>query len=113
MGSQTLLADVPTVILLEIVAKAMLVLRNCVLTNLGPGAGRVKTANAFKYFVDLPLQTFYNYVLWWRRAPAEHRYTQIVIFLVACAILAIGFFWRDPLFLPGATPNGTPMATPF
>jgi hypothetical protein len=98
VGSQELMKDVPTVILLEIVAQAMLVLRNCVLTNLGEGAQRVKAAKAFRYLVDLPLKVFYNYVLWWRRSPAAHRYTQALIFLVACAILAIGFVWRDDLF---------------
>lgn len=98
VGSQELMKDVPTVILLEIVAQAMLVLRNCVLTNLGDGAEKVKAARAFRFCVDLPLKVFYNYVLWWRRSPAAHRYTQALIFLLACAILAIGFVWRDDLF---------------
>jgi len=79
----------------------MLVLKNCVLANFGhEAAKKVKAAAPFKLFVDMPLKVFYNYVLWWRRAPAAHRYTQASVFVIACAILAIGFFWRESLFFP-------------
>jgi len=110
VGLQRLIADVPTVILLEIVSKALLVLRNCILTNLGEGAQKVKAATSFKYMVDWPLRIFYYYVRWWRQAPAAHRYAQATVFSLACVLLAMGYWWRNLLFSRGFDGFGWIMA---
>jgi hypothetical protein len=101
VGLQRLIADVPTVILLEIVSKTLLVLRNCILTNLGQGAQKVKAATSFRYLVDLPLRAFYYYVKWWRQAPTVHRYAQTTLFSLACVLLVAGYWGRSLLFSRG------------
>src|SRR5262249_29312623 len=60
VGTEELLRDLPSLVLLEILAVALLVLRNCILTVFGPNARKIRRNIIFFLGVDLPLRTFYG-----------------------------------------------------
>ena len=101
VGTEELLRDLPSLVLLEILAVALLVLRNCILTVFGPNARKVKKNMLFFLGVDLPLRTFYGTVLFLRRAPQAWVALQIGLSVLALLTLLVGVTWRNEiLFSP-------------
>ena len=93
--------DLPSLVLLEILAVALLVLRNCILTVFGPNARKVKNNLLFFLGVDLPLRTFYGTVLFLRRAPQSWVAVQVGLAVLAVQTLLVGINWRNEiLFSP-------------
>lgn len=95
VGATDLAESLPAVVLLDILATAALVLRNCVLTALGPAGKKVEGRNLYRYFLDWPLRLFHSYLHWWRRTPADERYWRMVIWCVAAALLLVGVGARN------------------
>ena len=98
VGSEELTRDVPTGVLLEIFAHALLVFRNCVLNLFPPEFQRRIRRNPIYIFgIGLPLDAFYSAAMLSRRAPAWKLMIGISVLLICVVTLVIAAFWRDPL----------------
>jgi hypothetical protein len=96
VGAESLSRDVPTLVLLQIIATAMLVLRNCLLGVFDPSAiRRVKRNPLYRYGLDAPLRAFHSMVLLARGAP-EAVFTAFLGVMVLCVLaLIVGVIWWD------------------
>lgn len=97
VGTEELLRDIPRVILLEIVAVSMLVLRNCVLGIFGERAAKVRSHPLYMLGIDYPLRVFYGLVLFLRRAPRAWKFLLATAAIVSALALAVGLYWRRPI----------------
>ena len=97
VGTEALLRDMPLLVLFEILAVSLLVLRNCLLGVFGPNAEKVKSNPIYSFGVDLPLRAFYSLVLFLRRAPGSWIAIQVGLFILAVLALFVGITWRDPI----------------
>jgi hypothetical protein len=92
---------VPFLVVSEIVLKALLVLRSCLLGSLSEKAARrIRASNLFRWCFDMPLRALYGLVTFTRSAPAFQ--TSIVVGLTIFASLAlfIGLKWTDAIIRP-------------
>jgi patatin-related protein len=101
VGQESLLNDVPHLVLLEILATALLVLRNCVLTLLGKRAGAVAAHPLYRFGLDYPLRAFRGMVLLLRRAPERAGSVLAGTGVLAAVLLAIGVTWRKEILFAG------------
>jgi multidrug transporter EmrE-like cation transporter len=84
-------------VLLEILATALLVTRNCVLQVFGPQADRIRRNPIYRVCVSFPLRSFYWLAVVIRRSPASTG-TALLTVLVACLLaLATAIVFRDSL----------------
>jgi hypothetical protein len=103
VGGEELTRDMPTGVLLEIFAHALLVFRNCVLNLFQPEFQRRIRRNPIYIFgLGLPLDAFYSATMLSRRAPAWKLMIGISVLVICVVALAIAAFWRDPLLWSGA-----------
>jgi predicted acylesterase/phospholipase RssA len=102
VGGEELTRDMPTGVLLEIFAHALLVFRNCVLNLFQPEFQRRIRRNPIYIFgIGLPLDAFYSAAMLSRRAPAWKLMIGISVLLICVVTLVIAAFWRDPLLWSG------------
>ena len=102
VGGEELTRDMPTGVLLEIFAHALLVFRNCVLNLFQPELQRRIRHNPIYIFgLGLPLDAFYSAATLSRRAPAWKLMIGISVLLICVVTLVIAAFWRDPLLWSG------------
>jgi len=87
----------PQLVLLEILAVALLVMRNCLLTAFGPNARRVRESPLYFFGVDLPLRAFYGAVIFLRRAPRYWVAFMAGVTVISLLFLFVGFNWRDSI----------------
>ena len=97
VGTEELLRDIPRVILLEMLAVSMLVLRNCVLGIFAERAAKVRSHPLYLFGVDYPLRVFYSLVLFMRRAPRAWIFFLATLGTVSALALAVGLYWRNPI----------------
>jgi hypothetical protein len=97
VGTEKLLRDMPPLILLEILATALLVLRNCLFEAFGEQAAKVKQNLLYIFAIDYPLRIFYGLVLFLRRAPRLWEFILVVLVLVSVLALVVGWNWRDSI----------------
>jgi patatin-related protein len=103
VGSERWDRDIPNLVLLQILATALLVLRNCVLNLFGPLAPAVRRNLLYKLGVDYPLRAFYATVLIARRDPG---WLLVLFFgtgLLSVFALLVAVGWRDEIIF---TPTG-------
>ncbi len=103
VGTEALLRDLPALVLLEILAVALLVLRDCILSVFGPNAPKIKKNTLYFLGIDLPLRTFYGAVLLLRRAPQSWVALQIGLFVLALLALLVGINWRNEILYTPTT----------
>jgi patatin-related protein len=102
VGSETWDRDIPTLVLLQVLGTALLVLRNCVLGVLGPHrAAAVRGNLLYKFGVDYPLRAFHAVVLLALRDPAWLLGVFFCCGVVAAFALLIGITWRQELLYAG------------
>jgi len=97
VGAERLTRDIPALVLLEIVAVALLVVRNCVLAIFPESASRIKRNPLYLVLVAVPLRVFHALVVLMRRAPGGGLFLMIVLAALCLFALGVGFFWPDPL----------------
>ena len=80
--------DIPTLVLLEILAVLLLVIRNGILGLFGEHIPRIRSNVLYKVFVAAPLCLFHSIVVLVRRAP---RWLPLLLFsiLTVCVLLLI------------------------
>lgn len=72
VGGESVERDIPRLVLLEIVAHALLVVRNCVINSLGAqNAADVRGNHLYKLVVDWPLRTFHFLARTLRGSPTK------------------------------------------
>ena len=98
VGAEELTRDVPPAILLELLAHALLVVRNCVL-NLFPTELRSRIRRHPLYFfgLALPLNGFYSAAVLSRRAPPWKIAIYVALPIMCIVAVAIALVWHDPL----------------
>jgi hypothetical protein len=102
VGSEKLTRDIPTVVLLEILATTLLVLRNCILSLLGEKAKRVQRHPLYFFGLNLPLQAFYALVVLSRRSPGWVFATFVAVGIICILALMVGIIWWGQLiYAPG------------
>jgi patatin-related protein len=101
IGTEALLKDMPSLILLEILSVSLLVLRNCVLGIFGERAARIKRNPLYLFALDYPLRAFNALVLFIRRAPMTWKMLLAIFFFVSVIALTIGISWRDSIIYEG------------
>ena len=89
--------DIPTLVLLEILAVLLLVIRNSMLGLFGENISRIKSNILYMVLVATPLRLFHSVVVLARRAP---RWLPLLLFsiLIVCVLLPIvGIIGRSVL----------------
>ncbi|MFL5806372.1 MAG: patatin-like protein [Roseiflexaceae bacterium] len=100
VGAEELTKDIPTLVLLEILATTLLVLRNCILALFGAKADQIRR-NPFYFFgLSLPLTAFYALVRVSRRAPAWGNGLLIGLIVIPVLALVVGCVWSKQLIMP-------------
>ncbi len=93
VGNEELTKDVPRIILLQVLANALLVLRNCVVTALGErgfDTGSIKKNRFYRWGISLPLHLFRFLVLRKRANPHEGWLPPGAVILVSVVLLSLG-----------------------
>jgi hypothetical protein len=100
VGTEELLHDMPTIILLEILSTSLLVLRNCVLGIFGDRAEKIKNHPLYKFTVDFPLRIFYWLVMFIRGAPRSWKFVLAGLAIVSAFCLFVGVTWHASILYP-------------
>jgi hypothetical protein len=101
VGAEQLTRDIPTLVLLEILATALLVMRNAALALFGDNAGRIKRNLLYRLGLSLPLRVFHALVSLSRRAPGVGLGVLIGLFGLSLIALLVGILGRAHIFFPG------------
>lgn len=92
---------VPFIVLSEIVLRALLVLRSCVLGMFSERtARRVRSSNLYRWGFEMPLRGLYGAVTFFRAAPSFHRSILIGTSILAILALLVGLKWSDAIVRP-------------
>jgi hypothetical protein len=97
VGGEKLMRDIPTLVLLEILAVLLLVIRNSMLGLFGENISRIKSNVLYVVLVATPLRLFHSVVVLARRAP---RWLPLLLFsiLIVCVLLPlVGIIGRSVL----------------
>lgn len=97
VGSEQLLRDVPTPVLLEMFAVAILVVRNIILGLFGESASRIKRNPLYIFGVSLPLTVFHRWVVLLRRSPGPALAVFIGVSVISVLALFVGLGFRDEI----------------
>lgn len=92
VGEERILQTLPPPILVETGARALLVMRDCLLGALGDRAGLVRAAPLFKLGFDYPVRTMYAFARMGRHAPEWARMSVYALLSAgAVALVLLGF----------------------
>jgi patatin-related protein len=102
-GAENIEEHIPRLVLLEILAATLLVLRNCVLKVLPPRrAERVRKNLLYRFGLDLPLRTFYRMI----RLAGQGNWGRLILFIAlnttAILLLVLGGFYFKSIIVNGA-----------
>jgi patatin-related protein len=104
VGSECWNNDIPKPIMLEIVASAALVMRNCLLAMAGPNAGKIRKSPLYQAGINLPLLLTYKLVRMQRTAPEYFWVTLVSLLAISIGLLLIEFVFRSAIFGEHAGP---------
>ena len=97
IGTEQLVRDIPTLVLLEILAVLLLVVRNSILGLFGENIARINANPLYKVFVAIPLRLFHSVVVLARRAPRWLRLPLFSILIVCVLLPIVGIIGRGVL----------------
>ncbi len=101
VGSEELTRDVPSIVLMDILASSLMVVKNCVLATFGDDAVRIRKHPLYRYVLALPLRVFYGLAKLSRRVPGLMLGIGTALVVLCLMLLASAFFWRDTLLCGG------------
>src|SRR5262245_8462567 len=93
VGAERLTQDIPTLVLLEILSRGLLVLRNCLLGVFGERARQISRHPLYVVFVAAPLRVFYSSVVLAREAPGWGLGVSLGLAVLCVFALLIGIIW--------------------
>lgn len=102
-GGQTVFAAVPPMVLLETLARLLLVTRDALVSAFGRRADAVRKSPAYKW-IDRALWLFYGGVVFFRRAPPQTMAVMVGLAAASGLALAIGIIWWDEIISPEGKP---------
>lgn len=111
VGSERLMRDVPTLVLLEMLAKVLLVARTCVLGLFGSEAPRIRRSPLFRICIDWPLRAFYTLIGVSRRSPGLGLGLFLGLGAVSILAILVGVFWWEFLMRTDEEWHGRNIAT--
>jgi hypothetical protein len=97
VGAERLTRDIPALVLLEIVAVALLVLRNCGLALFPGSASRIQWNPLYLVLVAAPLRIFHALVVLMLRAPGWGLGVMLGLAVFCLFTLGVGIFWPKEL----------------
>jgi predicted acylesterase/phospholipase RssA len=98
VGSESWNNDIPKPIMLEIVASAALVMRNCLLAIAGPDAAKIRKSPLYQVGINLPLLLTYKLVRMQRTAPEYFWVTLVSLLAISSGLLLVEFVFRGAIF---------------
>lgn len=108
VGSEQLSQDVPSIVLLETLSTALLVLSYCVLGMLGQSAARIQRHPLYVFGFNLPLLASHALIRLLRRTPGWGLGIFLGISALSLLLLAVGFGWWNQLI---STSDGLAMGS--
>jgi len=102
-GGRSVLASVPPIVLLETLARVLLVTRDAVVTAFGERAGAVRGSALYRW-LDRGLRLFHGGVLFCRRASPQAMAAAAALAAVALVAFVIGVVWWDEIVAPAGKP---------
>ncbi len=103
VGSEELGRDVPSVVLLDVMASTLLVVKNCLLAAFGDDAPRIRAHPLYRYTLALPLRVFYGLAKLSRRVPGLGLAILVGVVLVCVLALASAYFFAGSLLCSPAS----------
>jgi predicted acylesterase/phospholipase RssA len=98
VGSECWNNDIPKPIMLEIVASAALVMRNCLLVIAGPNGAKIRKSPLYQVGINLPLLLTYKLVRMQRTAPEYFWVTLVSLLAISIGLLLVEFVFRSAIF---------------
>jgi predicted acylesterase/phospholipase RssA len=102
IGSEEVLnGGLPPLVLAEIAARTMLVLRNCILGSFRPGtADKVRASALFRWGIDLPMRAFYGLVVFLKTVPGFQAAVFVGLSVLSVFALFVGLNWKTAIIFP-------------
>ncbi len=102
IGSEDLLnGALPPLVLADIVARTLLVLRNCMLGSLSKGtAEKVRGSTLYRWGIDLPLRAFHGLIIFLKATPGLQAGVFIGISILSLLALFVGLNWKTAIIQP-------------
>ncbi len=103
VGAEEVGKDIPSVVLMDVMASALLVVKNCILAAFGDDAYRIRAHPLYRYTIALPLRVFYGLAKLSRRVPGLLLVVGVTVVLLCALALTAAYVWFDALVF---TSNG-------
>jgi patatin-related protein len=100
-GGKSVFASVPPMVLLETLAKGLLVARDAIVTAFGDRADAVRRSPGYKW-IDRALRLFYGSSVFFRSAPPQAMAAMAALTAVSILALLVGVIWWREIIAPGA-----------
>ena len=102
IGSEEVLnGGLPSLVLADIAARTLLVLRNCVLGSFSKGTSdKLRASTFYRWGVDMPLRAFYGLVVFLKAVPGFQAAVFIGLSLLAFFALFVGLNWKTAIIQP-------------
>ncbi|MEA5113925.1 MAG: patatin-like protein [Geobacteraceae bacterium] len=98
VGSEEVLRDMPSLVLMEILAKALLDMRNCIMDVFGVHAARIKRSPIFMIMNGM-LLCFYGLIQFMRRTPGWQKTIFIGAAILSLFLILIGVAWWEEIIM--------------
>jgi len=111
VGSENVFDDIPRLVLLELLVRALLVCRTCILNSASPKVRRsIEGHFLFKWLINRPLKVAAYLSSLWLREPKAVVATHTAISVAAVLTLTITLVWMDPILYKDKIGNFHPRA---
>ncbi len=98
VGSEEVLRDMPSLVLMEILAKALLDVRNCIMDVFGAHAARIKRSPIYM-IMNVILLCFYGLARFMRKTPGRQKAIFIGVAILSVVLILIGAAWWEEIIM--------------
>jgi len=111
VGAETISDGIPRLVLIELLVRALLVCRTCLLTSMSPKIRQsIEGHFLFKWLINRPLKVAAYFSSLWLRQPKAVVATHTAVSVAAVLTLTISVVWMDPILYKDSINNFHPRA---